>query len=170
MASIDIHREEFEEYYNEYIYIYIGLNHNGVWCEKFKRVNGCFDDEFNVIYIMDNCSSIVIPYCKSKHLYEVSVGNANDSGNDKEESEAERTYTVNGKSVDKETFNNYVFKFAPDLVQNNNNNENETSDDDNYSISVKCNLDADEALELITDMERRIIHMNDMFRQMDNFR
>jgi len=163
VASVELHREEFENYYDEYI---IGLNHDGVWCEKFKRDSGYFTDKSNVIYIMDNCSSAVIPYCKSKNLYEVSIGDAADSGNDEEEFEAECTYTVNGKSVDKETFNNYVSKFAPDLVDN----EDNKSRNGDYSISVKYNLDADEALEIIADMERRMMHMNDMFREMDNFR
>lgn len=70
IASIELHREDFENYYDEYI---IGLNHDGVWCEKFKRNSGYFEDESDVIYIMDNCSSNVIPYCKGKFLYEVSV-------------------------------------------------------------------------------------------------
>lgn len=163
VASVELHREEFENYYDEYI---IGLNHDGVWCEKFKRDSGYFNDESNVTYIMYNCSSAVIPYCKSENIYEVSVKDVNDSENDDEASEAERTYTVNGKSVDKETFNNYVSKFAPDLVDN----EDNKSRNGDYSISVKYNLDADEALEIIADMERRMMHMNDMFLEMDNFR
>lgn len=163
VASVELHREEFENYYDEYI---ISLNHDGVWCEKFKRDTGYFNDESNVTYIMDNCSYAVIQYCKSKNLYEVSVGYIDDPEYDDEESEAERTYTVNGKSVDKKTFDEYVSKFDPNLVDN----KEEASDDDGYSISVKCNLDADEALEIIADMERRMMHMNDMFREMDNFR
>ncbi len=39
-----------------------------------------------------------------------------------------------------------------------------------FSISVKCNLDTDKALEMITDMEHRIMHMNDIFCEMDRFR
>lgn len=159
IASVELHREQFENYYDEYI---ICLNSEGVWCEKFKRETGYFIDESDIIYILDNCSSNIIPYCKSENLYEVSVGESNDFENDDEEAKSKHIYTVNGKTVDKETFDNYVSKFAPDLV----NNEKETSDDDSYSISVKCNLDVDEALELITDMERRILHMNDMFREM----
>lgn len=162
VASVELHREEFENYYDEYI---IGLNHDGVWCEKFKRENGYFEDESNVIYIMDNCSSAVIPYCKSKNLYEVSIG---DSEDNIEESETERIYTVNGETVDKKIFDKYVSKFAPNLV--NNEEKDETSDDEGCSISVKYNLDADEALEIIADMERRMTHINDMFREMDNFR
>lgn len=51
VASIDIHDELWENYYDEYI---ISLNFDGVWCEKFKRDSGYFTDESNVIYIMDN--------------------------------------------------------------------------------------------------------------------
>lgn len=163
VASVELHREEFENYYDEYI---VSLNFDGVWCEKFKRDTGYFNDESNVTYIMDNCSSAVIPYCKSENLYEVSVKDVDDSESDNEESETEHIYTVNGKAVNKETFDAYVSKFAPDLVDN----EEETSDNNGYSICVKCKLDADEALGIITDMERRIMHINDMFHEMDNFR
>ena len=44
------------------------------------------------------------------------------------------------------------------------------SNDDGYSITVKCNLDADEAMKVIKDMENRMERINDMFREMDNFR
>ena len=42
--------------------------------------------------------------------------------------------------------------------------------DDGYTITVRCNLDADEAMKVIEDMENRMERMNDMFREMDNFR
>lgn len=70
IASIELHREDFENYCDEYI---VSLNFDGVWCEKFKRDTGYFEDESNKMYIMDNCSSNVISYCKSDNLYEVSV-------------------------------------------------------------------------------------------------
>ena len=44
------------------------------------------------------------------------------------------------------------------------------SDDDGYSITVRCNLDADEAMKVIKDMENRMERMNDMFREIDSFR
>lgn len=65
---------------------------------------------------------------------------------------------------------NYDWFIIGESVDRHTNNDEEASDGDDYSISVKCNLDVDEALELITEMERRIMHMNDMFREMDNFR
>ena len=68
--------------------------------------------------------------------------------------------------MDKKTFNEYVSQFAPDLADD----EDNKSENGDYTISVKCNLDADEAFEIIADMERRMTRMNDMFREMDCFR
>lgn len=159
VASVELHQEKFENYYDEYI---IGLNHDGVWCEKFKRSMGYFSDESNVIYIMDNCSSAVIPYCKSKNLYEVSVGDIDDSENNSKESKTEHTYTVNGKSVDKETFDDYVSKFAPNSVYEDT-EENEPTDS-GYSVTVKINLDTDEAESMIRDMKKNFQReFSDMF-------
>lgn len=46
-----------------------------------------------------------------------------------------------------------------------------TSDSkDVYRVSVKCDLDADEALYIIKDMENRISRMNDAFAEMGKFR
>lgn len=162
LCNITYERIDWNGYEDEYI---LSLSQEGIWIEKFKRENGYIEDQSNVTYIMDNCSSAVISYCKSENLYEVSVENIDDSENDNVELETKRTYTINGKTVDKETFDNYVSKFAPDLVDN----EEKASDDDGYSISVKCNLDVDKALGIIADMERRMIHMNDMFREMNFF-
>ena len=119
IASLELYREEFENYYDEYL---ISLNFDGVWCEKFMRDSGYFKDESHVIYIMDNCSSAVIPYCKSENVYEISVNENVVYENFSEYSEPEHEYTVNGKKVDKETFDNYVSQFAPDMVNKEENN------------------------------------------------
>lgn len=161
VASIELHREKFENYYDEYI---IGLNHDGVWCEKFKRSTGYFSDESNVIYIMDNCSSTVISYCKSKNIYEVSIGDIDDSETDGKESEAEaeHSYIVNGKSVNKETFDDYVSKFAPNLVDED--TEENKPTDSGYSVTVKIGLDTDEAESMIRDMRKNFQReFSDMF-------
>lgn len=160
LCNISLEIPNWGGYDDEYI---LTLSCEGVWCERFKRDTGYFNDESNVIYIMDNCSSKVIPYCKSKNVYEVSVGESDDFEN--EELEIGHSYTINGKSVDKETFDEYVSKFAPDLVSN----KKETSDDDSYSISIKCNLDADEAMEIIKNMEHKTERIYDMFREMHCF-
>lgn len=169
VASIDIHNELLENYYDEYI-ISISFDEElpSVWCEKFKRETGYINDNPSVAYVMDNCSSTIFKHIDSEEIYEVCVGedDVDEDLDNEEETEVEHSYTVNGKSVDKKTFDEYVSRFAPNLVVDKD-NESENSD---YTISVKCNLDADEALDVIKDMERRIIRMNDMFREMDRFR
>ena len=39
-----------------------------------------------------------------------------------------------------------------------------------YTVTVKCNLDTDEAEKIIAEMEKRVEHMHDMFVEMDAFR
>lgn len=159
VASIELHRENFENYYDEYI---IGLNHDGVWCEKFKRSTGYFSDESNVIYIMDNCSSTVISYCKSKNIYEVSIGDIDDWENNSKELETDHAYIVNGKSVDKESFDDYVSKFTSNSVDEDT-EENEPTDS-GYNITVKIDLDTDETERMIRDMRKNFQRkFSDMF-------
>lgn len=161
VASINIHREEFEEYYDEYC---ITLNQDGVWCEKFKRENGYFDDDASITYVMDNCSSAVFKRINSKEIYEVCVGEDDlDEGSGKDaEDKTEHSYMVNGKSVDKETFNEYVSKFAPDLVDDEGNEDK--SVDSGYSVTVKVGLDTNEVEKIIRDMNKNLNrHVSDMF-------
>ncbi len=158
IASVELYAEEYD---SEYI---LNIRNNEICCEKFKRDTGYITDESTVIYIMDNCSSAAIPYCKSKNLYEVSVGDINYPENDDEELETERTYTVNGKFVDEKTFNNYVSKFAPDLVDDEDNEDKDKSVDSGYSVTVKAKLDTNEAENIIRDMNKNLNrHVSDMF-------
>lgn len=161
VASIDIHREEFEEYYDEYL---ITLNYDGIWCEKFKRETGYFNNETNVTYVMDNCSSVIFKHIDSGEIYEVFVDvdeetNDDDINNYEEDSESEEhTYMVNGEYVDRETFDEYVSKFAPDLVTKDNNKN------DGYSVTVKVGLDTEEAKNIIRDMNKNLNrHISDIF-------
>lgn len=165
ISSLDIHDELWENYYDEYI---ISVSHGeespSVWCEKFKRESGYINDSSSVAYVMDNCSSAVFKHIDSEEIYEVCVGkddlaeyeyeDTDETDNDKYE--VERSYTVNGKSVDKETFNEYVSQFAPDLVDrdNDNNNDEYKSPNSGYSATVKVGLDTDKVEKMIRDMKR----------------
>ena len=46
----------------------------------------------------------------------------------------------------------------------------DTEDKNVYTVTVKCNLDTDEAEKIIAEMEKRVEHMHDMFVEMDAFR
>lgn len=170
-ASIDIHREEFEEYYNEYR---VAVNQDGIWCEKFKRLNGYFNDDATVAYVMDNCSSAVFKHIDSEETYEVCVGEDDldedmDSDEysdefDDVEYETEHSYMVNGKYVNKKIFNEYVSKFAPDLVDKDTDDEDKEDADSGYSVTVKVGLDTDEAEKIIRDMRKNFQReLSDMF-------
>ena len=78
IASIDLHKGEYEDYFDEYI---IELNSCGIWCCKFKtknKENSYLQYESSVTYVMDNCCSKVLKYCGSDFVYEVCVGEEND--------------------------------------------------------------------------------------------
>ena len=94
ICNITYERIDWDGYDDEYI---LSMNHDGIWLEKFKREDGKYlTDESTITYILDNCSSKVIPYCKGKTVYEVSVG---DDDCDCDECEG---YTVNGEPATKE--------------------------------------------------------------------
>ena len=108
LHSVEIHDDLWENYDAEYV---ISLYDNEVWCEPMLRENGYIEEYAPVIYVLDNCSSKVIPYCKGKTVYEVTVGDDECSCDEcecackkDEKPTATSTYRVNGKEVDKDTF------------------------------------------------------------------
>lgn len=65
-----------KEYRDEYL---IELTEDGIYVEEFKRESGYFNCESDYIFVLDNCSSKVIPKVSAKHsVYEVSVGEFDD--------------------------------------------------------------------------------------------
>ena len=72
ICNITYEHIDWDGYDDEYI---LSMNHDGIWLEKFKREDGKYlTDESTITYILDNCSSAVIPYCKGENVYEVTVG------------------------------------------------------------------------------------------------
>ena len=108
LHSIDID-DEFDGYNAEYI---ITLYDNEIFCEPMLRENEYITDDSPVMYILDNCSSKVIPYCKGKTVYEVTVGI--DEDDECGCNECEECLTINGKPATKEEFDNYVSQFKHD--------------------------------------------------------
>ena len=108
LHSIDID-DEFDGYNAEYI---ITLYDNEIFCEPMLREKGYITDDSPVIYVLDNCSSKVIPYCKGKNVFEVTVGD--DECGCNECDECEKCLTINGKSATKEEFDAYVSQFKHD--------------------------------------------------------
>ena len=103
LESIRMSRPEWENYHEEYL---ISLNNDGIWCEPMKLDGKYLTDESTITYILDNCSSKVIPYCKGNTVYEVTVGD-DDCNCD----ECEKCLTINGKPATKEEFDRCVSQF-----------------------------------------------------------
>ena len=107
ICNITYERIDWDGYDDEYI---LSMNHDGIWLEKFKREDGKYlTDESTITYILDNCSSKVIPYCKGKIVYEVTVGDYECGCDDCDD--CEEGFTVNGKPATKEEFDAYVSQF-----------------------------------------------------------
>lgn len=123
--SINVIDEEYGEYDAEYI---ISLYNDEVWCEPMLRENGYLTDDSPVMYILDNCSSKVIPYCKGKTVYEVTVGEIEDCDCDECECACQKDekpvttskseYFINGKSVDKSEFDKKYEEFEEMYMNN----------------------------------------------------
>lgn len=128
ICNITYERIDWDGYDDEYI---LSMNHEGIWIEKFKRENGYYEDESTITYILDNCSSKVIPYCKGKIVYEVSVG-ADEDGCDCSECACKKdekpttasttsksaTYKINNKEVSKEEFDKKYEEFEEMYLDN----------------------------------------------------
>ena len=108
--SVEIHDDLWENYDAEYV---ISLYDNSIWCEPMLRENGYIEEDAPVIYVLDNCSSKVIPYCKGKNVYEVTVGD-DECGCDECDECEEEGFTINGKPATKEEFDKYVSQFKHD--------------------------------------------------------
>ena len=127
--SLEIHDYLWENYDAEFI---ISLYDNKLWCEPMLRENGYIDEDAPVIYVLDNCSSKVIPYCKGKTVYEVSVGIDEDDDCECDECEcacknddkpaatssSKESFFINGKSVDKSEFDKKYEEFEEKYLDN----------------------------------------------------
>ena len=108
--SVEIHDDLWENYDAEYV---ISLYDNSIWCAPMLREHGYIEESAPVIYVLDNCSSKVIPYCKGKNVYEVTVGD-DECGCDECDECEEEGFTINGKPATKEEFDKYVSQFKHD--------------------------------------------------------
>ena len=114
LHSIDID-DEVDGYNAEYI---ITLYDNEIFCEPMLREKGYITDDSPVMYILDNCSSKVIPYCKGKTVYEVSVGKDDDECDCDDCDECEKGFTINGKPATKEEFDKKYEEFEEMYLDN----------------------------------------------------
>ena len=144
--SVEIHDDLWENYDAEYV---ISLYDNSIWCEPMLRENGYIEEYAPVIYVLDNCSSKVIPYCKGKNVYEVTVGD-DECGCDECDECEEEGFTINGKPATKEEFDKYVSQFKHDEKPTT------TSSATTYRVNGK-EVDKDTFESALSDIEDRYL-------------
>ena len=128
LHSVEIHDDLWENYDAEYV---ISLYEDEVWCEPMLRENGYIEEDAPVIYVLDNCSSKVIPYCKGEIVFDVTVGDdgeecdyedCSDCACKKDEkpttSSTKSTYKINNKEVSKEEFDKKYEEFEEMYLDN----------------------------------------------------
>ena len=144
--SINIIDEEYGEYDAEYI---ISIYDDEIWCEQMLRENGYITDDSPVMYILDNCSSKVIPYCNGKNVFEVTVGE--DDCDCDECDDCEECLTINGKPATKEEFDAYVSQFKKSDEK-----PTTTSSKESYRVNGK-EVDKDTFESALADIEDRYL-------------
>ena len=92
----------------------ISLLDDEIWCEPVKLKDDYIFVEADVVYIFDDCNSKIIPKIEADDVYEVEIGNEYDNCDDDCENSEEEEFTVNGKHVSKEEFDNYTSQFKHD--------------------------------------------------------
>lgn len=126
LESIEFDRPDWENYYDEYL---ISLNFNGIWCQPMKVDGKYITDDSTITYILDNCSSTVIPQCKGKVVFEVGMVDNEECECDcdecqcacKEEtnlSSAISKYFENGKEITKAEFDKKYEEFENKYMDN----------------------------------------------------
>ena len=143
-AILELEDYEMSHYDREYV---VYLSEDGVTCEKTYHKDDYYNGGGDISFVHEDCSSKLLNHIDSKVIYEFAVG------------ECDECYD--------EDYEDYDCDCDEEIC---NENIDVKSDDSGYSVTVKCNIDADEAMEIIEDMENRMERMNDMFREMDSFR
>lgn len=142
----------------------LSINNKGLWVEPMYREQSQYNEagyitlKSTVVYVLDNCNSKVIPRIKSRIAYEVEVAD------DIEDCECKNHYDC--CDCYECEYLDECCEYLDELREQNIDNEEETDtscDKDGLKVTVKCDLDADEALAIIRDMESRIVHINEMF-------
>ena len=124
LESIEIDRPEWRSYYDEYL---ISLNFDGIWCQPMKVDGKYITDDSTITYILDNCSSTVIPHCKGKVVFEVGIVDEDECDCDECQctckegnnlSSAISKYFENGKEITKEEFDKKYAEFENKYMDN----------------------------------------------------
>ena len=105
--EIELQDYDVAHYDKEFV---LYLTKNGVNVEKTWNNDTYYYGSADISFIHEDCNSKLIKYVDSKTIYEVGYDEDDECGCD----DCEEGFTVNGRPVSKEEFDNYVSQFKHD--------------------------------------------------------
>lgn len=139
------------------------MDEGDIWCEPMIKNGDYIEDESAVIYVLDNCSSKVIPYCKGRTVYEVTLG---------EDDFEDEDFEINGNPVSKTEFEEYVSQFKksdekPTTTSKESHYFINGKSVDKYEFDKKCDELEEKYLDNIRDM---LLNHLEFQQEMDEWR
>ena len=112
-AILELEDYEMSHYDKEYC---IYLTEDGITCEKTFNDGSYYNGGGDISYVHEDCNSKLLSHIDSKAIYEFGIDEDDECGcNDCDDcDDCEKGFTVNGKPVSKEEFDNYVSQFKHD--------------------------------------------------------
>lgn len=106
-AILELEDYEMSHYDKEYC---VYLTEDGITCEKIFNDGSYYNGGGDISYVHDDCNSKLLSRIDSKTVYEFSIDEDDECSCD-EYDDREEGFTVNGRPVSKEEFDNYVSQF-----------------------------------------------------------
>ena len=106
-AILELEDYEMSHYDKEYC---IYLTEDGITCEKTFNDGSYYNGGGDISYVHEDCNSKLLSHIDSKAIYEFGIDEDDECDCD----DCEEGFTVNGKHVSKEEFDNYVSQFKHD--------------------------------------------------------
>ena len=106
-AILELEDYEMSHYDKEYC---IYLTEDGITCEKTFNDGSYYNGGGDISYVHEDCNSKLLSHIDSKAIYEFGIDEEDECGCD----DCEEGFTINGKPVTKEEFDNYVSQFRHD--------------------------------------------------------
>ena len=106
-AILELEDYEMSHYDKEYC---IYLTEDGITCEKTFNDGSYYNGGGDISYVHEDCNSKLLSHIDSKAIYEFGI----DEDDECECDDCEEEFTVNGRPVSKEEFDDYVSQFRHD--------------------------------------------------------
>lgn len=144
LCNLELEEPTYRDYDDEYI---LTVDSDGeIWCQKAKVDGRYIHVEDNLTFVHSDVNSKFVLTNKNENMVEFGFG-----------SEEE---TVCTSDCDCMACEDCPHKPEMDV----------TVGDNGYEIKIKCNLDAEDALKVIENIEARMERVNDIFREMNEWR